>query len=674
MDVPDVSAALSIWAHWYAAQGWPIFPCHGKAPITRRGFYDATCDAAQIASWWAQWPDANIGAPMGRWAWALDEDPRNGGDSTRADLERSYAELPTTMTSLSGRKDGGCHRFFLLPPGGLKHKAALGDGLDVIGLGGYVILPPSIHPDTGLPYEWEYGPDEMRPQEAPAWLEALVTSQAPPSSAHAPAAPGEAIPQGTRDTTLTRMAGSMRRQGATATEILAALEVMNQRCVPPVSPDDLARIAHSVERYAPAPQLHVTTPPGTTTAVETPAWDSSVPWDDTQWRTFLSITKGGQPKQTFANLVRLLEHCAPWSTTCWYDTLRELPMVGETPLTDHGVKDAALVLGEREEVPITNLALVQAALVYLCQQHQRDPLQEFLATLPAWDGTERLTEWLSDHAHVPKTAYTMEVSRLLPVAMIARALDPGCQYRSVVIFEGPEDTGKSKLVKALAGAEWYRELSSGFEGKEAHMLLQGVWVAELAELAALRKTEEARLKSFITMQADDYVPKFSNLSVSRKRRTVFVGTHNPEGDGTFLRGQTGNTRFLPIAVQAVAVEDVLAIREQLLAEALVYYHAHPADWWQLSDEGASGALEAREDRRQASVFQEALGAWLQGEARVETTWEDVARHFLFAPKDRWTRAMQMEIASALRGLGWVIRIEKTGGKSVRKWRRRPGEV
>jgi predicted P-loop ATPase len=74
-------------------------------------------------------------------------------------------------------------------------------------------------------------------------------------------------------------------------------------------------------------------------------------------------------------------------------------------------------------------------------------------------------------------AYGQDISRLIPVSMIARAMKPGCQYRYVVILEGPEDLGKSKLIKALASPEWYRELSHGLEGKEAHMILQGVWVA-----------------------------------------------------------------------------------------------------------------------------------------------------------------------------------------------------
>jgi predicted P-loop ATPase len=253
------------------------------------------------------------------------------------------------------------------------------------------------------------------------------------------------------------------------------------------------------------------------------------------------------------------------------------------------------------------------------------------------------------------------------VSMVARALHPGCQYRNVIIFEGGEDIGKSKLVKALASPEWYREVSHGLEGKEAHMIIQGAWVAELAELSSLSKTEENRLKSFITMESDDYVPKFSNLTVARKRRTIFIGTVNPEGDGTYLRGQTGNSRYLPISVGDIQIDDVLAIREQLFAEAMVYVQEHPADWWQLTPEAATEASTERDRRRHASIYQDSLAAWLY--SKKQTTWEEIAQQYLLLEaKEKWKdKGLQMEIAKALRALGWWSQVTTVGKRSARKW-------
>jgi hypothetical protein len=34
-----------------ARRGWPVFPCHNKVPLTRRGLHEASCDPAIIAEW-----------------------------------------------------------------------------------------------------------------------------------------------------------------------------------------------------------------------------------------------------------------------------------------------------------------------------------------------------------------------------------------------------------------------------------------------------------------------------------------------------------------------------------------------------------------------------------------------------------------------------------------------
>jgi hypothetical protein len=65
-------------------------------------------------------------------------------------------------------------------------------------------------------------------------------------------APGAPILSGARHTTMLRLAGAMRRQGAEADVILAALLVHNRRCTPPLDETELEGIAREVSvRYAP---------------------------------------------------------------------------------------------------------------------------------------------------------------------------------------------------------------------------------------------------------------------------------------------------------------------------------------------------------------------------------------------------------------------------------------
>src|SRR5690349_11262728 len=59
MDIADIIGL--------SENGWPVFPCspETKAPLTRRGFYDATTDLDQIIKWWTRNPNAMVGVPTG---------------------------------------------------------------------------------------------------------------------------------------------------------------------------------------------------------------------------------------------------------------------------------------------------------------------------------------------------------------------------------------------------------------------------------------------------------------------------------------------------------------------------------------------------------------------------------------------------------------------------------
>jgi hypothetical protein len=135
-----------------AIAGWAIFPCHNKRPLTKNGFKDATRDVFQVRKWWRQWPTAMIGMAIPRSMMIIDIDPRNGGSLD--ELISLCGDLPMTLTVISGRGDGGQHLYYTRPSGELT-RSRLPKGIDLKTVGGYVIMPPSIHPDSGLPYRWE---------------------------------------------------------------------------------------------------------------------------------------------------------------------------------------------------------------------------------------------------------------------------------------------------------------------------------------------------------------------------------------------------------------------------------------------------------------------------------------------------------------------------------------
>jgi hypothetical protein len=172
----NLPAALDL-----AAAGWEIFPCEpvdvpekgieAKEPATVNGHLVATTDRDQIEHWWGERPHYLIGLRVPENMIVLDNDPRNGGKLS------ALPPLPRTLTSWSGRGDGGCHKFFTRPEGKLT-SSRLPKGIDLKTHSGYVIAPPSLHPATGQPYRWEHATvallpyavvEMLRPKPRPAY-------------------------------------------------------------------------------------------------------------------------------------------------------------------------------------------------------------------------------------------------------------------------------------------------------------------------------------------------------------------------------------------------------------------------------------------------------------------------------------------------------------------------
>jgi Bifunctional DNA primase/polymerase, N-terminal/Primase C terminal 2 (PriCT-2)/AAA domain len=171
----------------YARRGWPVFPCkpRSKAPLTEHGFHDASTDPTIIRQWFTRWPDANIAIATGARSGfiVIDEDRRHGGHLTRDLLEHEHGPFPKTVKT---RTSDGAHRYYQHP--GVKVRCdnggkLLGPGLDIKGDDGYVLVPPSLHPD-GPPYAFAltHGPDDTAIAPLPEWITEKLTPQEQPQT------------------------------------------------------------------------------------------------------------------------------------------------------------------------------------------------------------------------------------------------------------------------------------------------------------------------------------------------------------------------------------------------------------------------------------------------------------------------------------------------------------
>lgn len=166
-----VEAALS-----YARAGWRVLPCRAtgaraKTPHVKGWPNNATTDPDTVRAWWHKWPNALIGVMVPDDVVVIDIDPRNGG-SIQALEALAGGVLPPTLTAVSGGRDSGRHLYYKRPKGLDKSVIGCLPGIDVIVSGRFMIAPPSLHPDTGRPYQWE---NKTQPATMPTGLAQALT-------------------------------------------------------------------------------------------------------------------------------------------------------------------------------------------------------------------------------------------------------------------------------------------------------------------------------------------------------------------------------------------------------------------------------------------------------------------------------------------------------------------
>jgi predicted P-loop ATPase len=243
---------------------------------------------------------------------------------------------------------------------------------------------------------------------------------------------------------------------------------------------------------------------------------------------------------------------------------------------------------------------VDSALSMYMAQHQFNEVQDYIHDL-VWDGKKRLDTLFIDYLGAEDTEYTRTVTRKMFMAGIARAMHPGTKFDNMLILVGPQGIGKSTILSKMARG-WFNDSICSFEGKDAAELLQGIWIVEVSELDAFRKSETSRIKQFLSLNSDIFRPAYARNAEERKRRCIFFGTTNTI---EFLRDPTGERRFWPVDTGITAAKrDVF---EDLTEEEVTQIWAEARAHWiageplHLTPEMEKAAREKQIEHKETSV-------------------------------------------------------------------------
>ena len=237
------------WALHYAEMGLAVFPlvCRDKVPAVVGGCKVATTERTTIERWWDKNPQYNIGIATGNKSSGLvvidlDVDKNKGidGYDVLRDWQNKHGKLPETWQSITGR--GGYHYFY---KDAIVHSNRVGlyEGVDIRGDGGYIVAPPSVHPNGNI-YEWEQGPEEYEIAQVDNIVNDFLKGekQRRDSEHKTNFKVPELIPEGKRVDTIVRLIASLRTKGLDDDAIKAAVRVENEkRCNPPLKEKELEK-------------------------------------------------------------------------------------------------------------------------------------------------------------------------------------------------------------------------------------------------------------------------------------------------------------------------------------------------------------------------------------------------------------------------------------------------
>jgi putative DNA primase/helicase len=251
--------------------------------------------------------------------------------------------------------------------------------------------------------------------------------------------------------------------------------------------------------------------------------------------------------------------------------------------------------------------------------------------------------------------------------------EPGCEVQAMLVLTGGQGVGKTRGLKALAGAAWFSSTAVDIGSKDAVLQLRGKWLLELAEMDSLKKAENTRVKAWVSSAVDNIRPPFGRHTVDIPRETVFAATTNQP---RFLTDATGSRRYMVVCVGGqVDIGWITQNRDQLWAEAQALYDAGTPWWW--TYEEAAELQRFNEEYQERDPWDELIRAGLARTGWVTCTATQVLVNLLAREPAQVSRWDQERVSTALAFMGCTrtgdtfavpesLRVQNISGKRLER--------
>lgn len=412
------------------------------------------------------------------------------------------------------------------------------------------------------------------------------------------------------------------------------------------------------------------------------------------WEIGLQRNHRGRVLPTLVNLELILREHDAWRGLLVHDAFAERTLVVKS---DDGREQPCTQTGHWRDIDTTRLRVwlekeyhtsfsadsVDAVVDSVAHSQQRHPVREYLQGLQ-WDATQRLPIMLEKYFGAKPSEYNAEVARMWMISGVARVFEPGCQADYVIVLIGPQGARKSSALRVLAKG-WSADTVVTIGDKDALQALHGVWIYEIAELAAIKGARDIeRVKGFITSRVDHYRMPYGRRFIDSPRQCIFAGSTNEDCP---LNDPTGNRRYWTVDCGDIDIKQLRADVDQLWAEAFARYSSGEA--WYPDRQEIVAMCEAEQEAHMqdnSDPWIDIVRNWIdRSNTHVQVTHEDWRRFdegmstgdclmgAIGIAKERLDRKAQMRMARILKQLGFEPHQPRSKGAVRERRYYRPGD-